>query len=284
MKRQVWARQQAVEGQAGDRHTQRGRADRRPGAAQQTAKVPIITEADLEYFQKPDRHPEGGGALPVPGTLPSGREGRGSAHVACPRRADASVGDVTFYSFLISPHELLRIAYISHMGRTSNDDLATYQRMVKPARLKDDRSVHRRGWHLSDQHRREHQARWVEASTSRSGSARPRPECSSLPGQYGSAWIIDGQHRLIRLCLRWPRRRRMIARWCLCSPTRTCPARAEIEMFVDINTQAGEGRPQSRQRADLESQHRGRRSAAKRLEAICARVGAQHGERTRPRR
>ena len=46
------------------------------------------------------------------------------------------VGDKTFYSFLISPHDLLRIAYISHKGRTSNDDLETYQRMVKPARLK----------------------------------------------------------------------------------------------------------------------------------------------------
>lgn len=47
------------------------------------------------------------------------------------------VADTTFYSFLISPHDLLRIAYISHLGKTSNDDLETYQRMVKPARLRE---------------------------------------------------------------------------------------------------------------------------------------------------
>ena len=39
--------------------------------------------------------------------------------------------------FLISPHELLKLSYISHRASTTNDDIETYQRMVKRSRLKD---------------------------------------------------------------------------------------------------------------------------------------------------
>jgi len=46
------------------------------------------------------------------------------------------MGGRTFYNFLIKPHDLLKIAYISHKKGTSPDDFETYQRMLQPNRLK----------------------------------------------------------------------------------------------------------------------------------------------------
>ena len=95
----------------------------------------------------------------------------------------------------MSPHELLRVAYISHMGKTSNSDLETYQRMVKPARLKSIGAYIDEGGTFPtnivinikrEGLRFDVQERFGETATG----------MLELPGQYGSAWVIDGQHRL----------------------------------------------------------------------------------------
>lgn len=106
-------------------------ADRERAA---TAKVPIITEADLEYFQRLTGILKAAARYQFLGRYLRDEKVEGLRTSLPATRG--RVGGTTFYSFLISPHDLLRIAYISHMGRTSNDDIETYQRMVKPARLK----------------------------------------------------------------------------------------------------------------------------------------------------
>ena len=46
------------------------------------------------------------------------------------------MGGTTFYNFLISPFDLLKIGYISHKTSSSINDFETYQRMIKPSRLR----------------------------------------------------------------------------------------------------------------------------------------------------
>ena len=48
----------------------------------------------------------------------------------------AKMGGTTFYTFLIRPHQLLRIAYIGHRSSRDIDGIQTYQRMLQPKRLR----------------------------------------------------------------------------------------------------------------------------------------------------
>jgi len=197
-----------------------------------TAKVPIITEADLEYFQRLT------GILKVAARYQFlGRYLREEKVEGLRTTLPATrgrVGETTFYSFLISPHDLLRIAYISHMGRTSNDDLETYQRMVKPARLKDIGAFIDEGGTFPtnivvnikrEGLRFDVKERYGETATG----------MLELPGQYGCAWVVDGQHRLYGYAYagRDADEDRSVVS---VLAYENLPARSEIEMFVDINT------------------------------------------------
>ncbi|MDY6864959.1 MAG: DGQHR domain-containing protein, partial [Halobacteriota archaeon] len=46
------------------------------------------------------------------------------------------MGKVVFYSFVMEPEKLLKIAYIAHRGKTSGASIETYQRMARKSRLK----------------------------------------------------------------------------------------------------------------------------------------------------
>src|SRR5262249_3655428 len=141
----------------------------------------------------------------------------------------------TFYNFLISPHDLLRLSYISHMAKASNDDLQTYQRMVKPTRLAAiGRYIDGGGTFPTnivinfkrDNLRFEVREKFEDTATG----------ILSLPGQYGSAWVVDGQHRLYgyAYATRPEENDRSVV------PVlayENLPVRDEIDLFVDINTQ-----------------------------------------------
>lgn len=239
-------------------------ADRERAA---TAKVPIITEADLEYFQRLTGILKAAARYQFLGRYLRDEKVEGLRTSLPATRG--RVGDTTFYSFLISPHDLLRIAYISHMGRTSNEDLETYQRMVKPARLKAIGAfidgggtfptnivvnIKREGLRF------DMKDRFGETATG----------MLELPGQYGCAWVVDGQHRLYGYAYagRDADEDRSVVS---VLAYENLPARAEIEMFVDINTQQVKVARNlvneliSNLNIDDDDPH-------KRLEAICARA------------
>ena len=45
------------------------------------------------------------------------------------------MGDKEFYSFVIEPEKLLKLAYIAHRGKRNIESLESYQRMAKKKRL-----------------------------------------------------------------------------------------------------------------------------------------------------
>jgi DNA sulfur modification protein DndB len=205
-------------------------ADRERAAA---AKVPIITEADLEYFQRLTGILKAAARFQFLGRYLRDEKVEGLRTSLPATRG--RVGNTTFYSFLMSPHDLLRIAYISHLGRTSNTDLETYQRMVKPARLKligafiDDGGTFPTNIVVNikrDGLRFDVKEQFGDTATG----------MLELPGQYGCAWVIDGQHRLYGYAYagREASEDRSVVS---VLAYENLPARAEIEMFVDINTQ-----------------------------------------------
>lgn len=114
------------------------------------------------------------------------------------------MGGHTYYSFVMHPEDLLEIAYVHHRAGDSNfrDLTDSYQRMLKPNRIRQikqfieteggffpgnvilnfDRDLQNDLLLTKDQ-----MAQLAEGAV---------PVMLTLPSEYGSAWIIDGQHRL----------------------------------------------------------------------------------------
>jgi len=157
------------------------------------AEIPIITEDDLSYFNRLTDILKTAARYQFLGRYFEGEKVEG-LRLKVPA-TQGRVGKKTFYNFLISPHDLLRICYISHMAKSSNDDLESYQRMVKPSRLNAiGRYIDEGGTFPTN----------IVVNFKRENLPFDRKESFgdtstgtlSLPGQYGAAWVIDGQHRL----------------------------------------------------------------------------------------
>ncbi len=104
----------------------------------------------------------------------------------------------TAYSFAISPDYLLKIAYVSHRAKGKASDVDTYQRMLRKSRLRsikryieDEQGIFPTNLviNLAKSPQFDKVAQESESEQSVLGWITLRPA-------YGSAWIIDGQHRL----------------------------------------------------------------------------------------
>ncbi|WP_037474529.1 DGQHR domain-containing protein [Sphingobium sp. ba1] len=233
----------------------------------EAAGIAIITENDLVYFNKLTDFLKTAARYQFLGRYFSGEKVEG-LRVQVPATKGRAGGRV-FYNFLMSPYELLRIAYISHRSKTSNDDLETYQRMVKPSRLKEI------GKYIDDggkfptniiiNFKSDSPLKFDQKDTfgdTATGTLH-------LPGQYGSAWVIDGQHRLYGYAhaQRFADDRSVVP----VLAYENLPIRDEIQLFVDINTQQVKV---SRNLVNeiVSSLNIDDPDPVKRLEALCARI------------
>jgi DNA sulfur modification protein DndB len=206
------------------RSVDRGRAEE--------SGIAILTDVDLSYFNKLTSLLKSAARYQFLDRYLSGEKVEG-LQFKLPATRGKSGGSV-FYNFLISPHDLLRIAYINHKARTANDDIGTYQRMVKPTRLK---SI---GQYLDDggkfptnivinfkvnSLRFDKQESFEDTSTG----------ILHLPANYGSAWVIDGQHRLYGYVYS-SRVKENDNSVVSVLAYEDLPIREEMELFVDINT------------------------------------------------
>ncbi|KRQ98844.1 DGQHR domain-containing protein [Bradyrhizobium valentinum] len=231
------------------------------------AGIPIITEDDLSYFNRLTDILKTAARYQFLGRYFEGEKVEG-LKLKVPA-TQGRVGRRTFYNFLISPHDLLRICYVSHMAKASNDDLDTYQRMVKPSRLNAiGRYIDEGGTFPTN----------IVVNFKRDNLQFDRKESFddtsfgtlNLPGQYGSAWVIDGQHRLYGYAHaeRAAEQDRSVVS---VLAYENLPVREEIEMFVDINTQQVKV---SRNLVNeiVSSLNVDDPDPKKRLDALCARV------------
>ena len=232
------------------------------------AGVAVLREEDLAYFGKLTDILKGAARYQLLGRYFQGEKVEGlRTRIPATR---GRVGGVTFYSFLISPHDLLRIAYISHMAKASNEDLQTYQRMVKPNRLKAIGRYIDEGGTFPTNIVVNFKVAGLQFDVGES-FGDTQTGFLHLPGRYGSAWVIDGQHRLYGYAYaeRAPEDDRSVV---TVLAYEGLPIREEIEMFVAINTQQVKV---NRNIVDLivsnlDVEHE---EPKKRLEALCARAG-----------
>lgn len=108
------------------------------------------------------------------------------------------MGGKPFYTFLIRPEELMKIAYVGHKGSRDMENLETYQRMLQSDRLKGIARYINDGGKFPTN---------IVINLKTPGKKEPQFDKKEaigeeilgvlhLPAIYALAWIIDGQHRL----------------------------------------------------------------------------------------
>ena len=159
--------------------------------------IKIITENELQYFETFVRHIGSGARYQFLGEFLKGQKIPGLTNVKLPA-IRGKIGGETFYSFVSSPKQLLKIAFINHQALNHSDGRPAYQRMISASRIKQIGEFIRKGGffptnilvNFSDPPRFD----------LISGQENTDPSIKfgwiTLPSKYRSAWIIDGQHRL----------------------------------------------------------------------------------------
>ncbi|MDC7230644.1 MAG: DGQHR domain-containing protein [Sphaerochaetaceae bacterium] len=112
------------------------------------------------------------------------------------------MGGTTYYSFTIEPEKLLKISYVLHRTEANDDMMPSYQRIIKKNRLKAIRQFINNGGYFPNSiivslNTGEQTLRFDSAPKElRGDSDRTKIGILHLPQCYGTAYIIDGQHRL----------------------------------------------------------------------------------------
>ncbi|WP_417317443.1 DGQHR domain-containing protein [Emcibacter sp.] len=163
-------------------------------AAAHEADICPITDTDLDYFIELEKHIRTAARFQF---LASVFQGKTIDELSLKVPATkGKMGGIPFFTFLISPEHLMKVAYIGHKSSSPVESLDTYQRMLKSRRLKDIAKYINEGGKFPTNI-------VVNLETKRKLQFNKKDEIGglafgelSLPNSYASAWVIDGQHRL----------------------------------------------------------------------------------------
>lgn len=116
----------------------------------------------------------------------------------------SKMGGQTYYAFVLPPAHLLKIAYVHHaLPKSSFLDLSdSYQRMIKKSRINKIAEFIREGGYfpgniiLNFNRPFVKEEKLCKKKEFQEDNKSGRPVAITLPPYYGSAWVIDGQHRL----------------------------------------------------------------------------------------
>ena len=110
------------------------------------------------------------------------------------------MGKTVFYSFVIEPEKLLKIAFLAHRAKTNEESRKRYQRMASKARLNqiakyihEKEGVFPTSIVLSIDN--DNKPLRFEPATDTAGKNAVAGKLY-LPNKYKTAWVVDGQHRL----------------------------------------------------------------------------------------
>jgi DGQHR domain-containing protein len=231
------------------------------------AKIGVITEQELAYYCKLTSYLKEAARYQFLAHYLKG-EGVDGLRTVVPATT-GKMGGTTFYNFLISPYDLLKIAYISHKA---DNDLETYQRMVKQKRLKEIAAYIDNGGQFPT-----NIVINVKIDSLRFDKIQNYDKCAfgtlTLPGQYGSAWVIDGQHRLYGFAFAERGESHVVPVLAYVN----LPAEEEIKLFLDINCEQV-GVPRNLTKELLSNLDHGSDDPVKRLKAQYPRIALRLDE------
>ena len=200
------------------------------------AQIAVITDGELDYYAVLAQRLKHAARYQFLGHMFGGQKIDGLARKVVATRG--KMGGETFYTFLIRPDELLKIAYVGHKASRDTENLETYQRMLQPRRLKKIAEYINGGGKFPTNI-------VVNLKTSRKTGLRFDVKDKDgkeawgilhLPPNYASAWIIDGQHRLYGYAYARETGFNQDATVLPVLAYENLPANKEINLFIDINS------------------------------------------------
>lgn len=199
------------------------------------AQIIVLRDQEIDYFKKLTSHIKGAARYQLLAHVFAGEGIKGLENKVLATKGN--MGGQEFYNFLMSPSKLLKLAYISHKASREVDSIETYQRMLKPARLKDIAEYIDNGGQfptnivINIKTKRQKALQFdkkMDVGNATVGTL-------ILPASYCCAWVIDGQHRLYGYA---HSKRSEVADDKTVFPVLAyvnLPPKDEAKMFVDIN-------------------------------------------------
>ena len=156
-----------------------------------------ITERELQYFEAFLAHIGPAGKYQLLAEFLKGKKIPGFAGLKIPA-IRGRVGGDTYYSFVTTPRRLLPIAFINHHALDHPDGRPAYQRMVNRNRIREIGQFIKSGGYFPTNILVNFSSKPRFDLISNKDNTDPNIKFGwlTLPSQYRSAWIIDGQHRL----------------------------------------------------------------------------------------
>ncbi len=151
----------------------------------------------------------------------------------------AKMGGRTFYSFVLTPDQLLKIAFVHHRtGDSRFSDLTdSYQRMINKNRVRQIEQFIRGGGFFPGSiivnftRAFVREDKLCDKPTLQGMQGGGEPVAVTLPPYYGCAWIIDGQHRLYGFADLREKKTAMLPVIAFVNES----AHTQAKVFVDIN-------------------------------------------------
>lgn len=160
-------------------------------------KISVITENELQYFEAFIKHMGPAGRFQLLAEFLKGQQIPNLSDKRLPA-VRGKIGGETFYSFVASPRRLLPIAFVNHQALNHPDGRPAYQRMISSSRIKAiGKYISKGGYFPTNILLNFSKApRFDKISNKDNSDPRIAFGWLTLPAEYRSAWIIDGQHRL----------------------------------------------------------------------------------------
>ncbi len=201
------------------------------------AEIAVLADTEMDYYAQLANHLKSAARYQFLAHLFSGQkiEGLGKTVVA----TCGNMGGHNFFTFLIRPDDLLKIAYVGHKASRDTEDLKTYQRMLQPNRLRKIASYINEGGKfptnivLNLKTPKGTELRFDKREGYEDGSLGTL----YLPPLYSSAWVIDGQHRLYGYA--YAREQGGFNEDSTLLPVlafENLPSEEEMNLFIDINS------------------------------------------------
>ncbi|KZL21133.1 hypothetical protein PsAD2_00417 [Pseudovibrio axinellae] len=159
--------------------------------------IHVITENELQYYETFTKHMGPAGRYQIIGEFLKGQKIPGLSNMKVPA-IRGKIGGEKFYSFVTTPRNLLKIAYVNHQALNNPDQKPAYQRMVSAKRVKEIGEFISKGGYfptnilinLTDK------PKFELISDNENTDPNLKFGWITLPSKFRSAWVIDGQHRL----------------------------------------------------------------------------------------
>ena len=160
--------------------------------------VKVVTENEFNYFEAFIKHMGPAGRYQFLAEFLQNQDVPGLSNIKVPA-TKGRLGKHTFYSFVTTPKNLLRISFVNHLALNHPDGRPAYQRMINPGRIKAIGQFIRKdkGYFPTNLllNFTEH-CRFDQISNKENSDPNIKFGWLYLPKKYKSAWVIDGQHRL----------------------------------------------------------------------------------------